>query len=211
MSQRKPAARSPQRDLATETPRLAPRTRTGPVERTTARPKGLQEEFDAYAREDEMGLSVEPQELGRQFLEEAVQEGDYETHLEGSEAYDVSSTPRGDDARPGPGFDVERNVWENSVNLTLQDGRKGSSELLPPAPAILRDDEEEDEALYLDVEERDLDLTEPVVREASLFDHEQGELGEVAQPELNTDDTHSHEHRRGGHAPHRARRRTRTG
>jgi hypothetical protein len=95
------------------------------------------------------------------------------------------------------------------VNLTLQDGREGMLDEVEPAPASIEmelDDGEE----VVDLagsEERDLDLTEESVREASLFDHESGELGEVAEPDLTTDDTGHHNRPRGGHARRTVRRR----
>jgi hypothetical protein len=169
----------------------------------TARPKSLADEFEGLEREDQEGLAVSPEQLGTQFLEDAVEEGDNLVSLDERSDLDVTAASLSDQAFTGPNFEANQDVWENTVNFTLQEGAEESYEALDPAPAAV-ELEDPDPEEFLDLsspEERDLDLTESSVHEASLFDHEAGELGEVEEPDLITDDTRTHAHLRGGHSP----------
>lgn len=174
----------------------------------TARPKTLADELGGLEREDEEGLSVSPEQLGSQFLEDAIEEGDSRPSLDERAELDINAGARSDQAFSGPTFDPDEDVWENTVNFTLQEGTDASFEALEPgSAAVEQDDPEPDDLLDLSAEERDLDLTQDSVHEASLFDHETGELGEVESPDLITDDAHTHERLRGGHSFRGARRR----
>lgn len=160
----------------------------------TAQPKSLPEELNEFARDNEEGLSIDSDDLGSQFLEDAVEQGD-ETNLrmEGS-GLSLTGAPESDQAFAGPNFEANQDVWENTINLALQEGTEDALEALAPASSAVEiemaDIDEEGE--FLEEPETELDLTQSVVREGSLFDHEVGETGEVESPRLETDDTHKH-------------------
>jgi len=156
----------------------------------TAQPKRMRDEL----RESpvvEQGLSIDPDDLGQQFLSEGTEQGNFES-LE-AEGVDLSITgnPLSDAALPGPSFEVDQTVWDSTVDLSLQTG--GVDEVAAEATTRTGDEplDEGDEA-------RDLDLTDDVIREASLLDEESDELGEVESPEPKTDDHGTHRRRRGG-------------
>lgn len=173
----------------------------------TAQPKGLPEEVGTTSVL-ESGLSMDPEDLGRQFLSDAVEQGNFESQR-GGEAFDLwlSSNPLGDAALTGPNFEVDHSVWESTASLALQNGspelaQQAASPRTPSSDGEQREDEEDYEGIGAD---GDIDLTESVIQEASLLDHEADELGETESPSLSTDDNHTHAKRRGGHAPRRLR------
>jgi hypothetical protein len=162
---------------------------------------GLDEELNVRLRNEE-GLSMEPEEMGRQYLNDAIEQGDYESVPE-SEADELSidSGANSDRALSGPNLEAEDDIWENTVNQTLEAGtsERALDELAPAASAVERQyaarerEEDEDEDGHESLEE--MDLSEGDVHEASLFDREGDELGEVESPQLNTEDAH-HSRRR---------------
>lgn len=175
----------------------------------TAQPKEMSEELES-SPEGESGLSVAPEDLGRRFLNDATDQTNFESERGGDNAdLWVNDPAPSDEALSGPNFEGDRNIWENTVSLTLQNGsvEGAQEELVPPTSS---DEEQEDpqDGLHLVDRTRDLDLTESAVQEASLLDHETGELGETASPELRTEDTRTHAKKRGGHAPKAAARST---
>ncbi len=173
----------------------------------TAQPKTLPEELGTTPI-TESGLSVDPEDLGRQFLSDAIEQGNFESQR-GGEAAELwlSSNPPSDDALTGPNFEADHDVWETTAGLVMQSGSADEAQeaasTAPPSseelPAAERDEDDE-----LDLE-ADLDLSEPVIQEASLLDREGDEPGETEAPGLSTDDSHSHAKRRGGHALRRGR------
>jgi hypothetical protein len=140
----------------------------------TARPKGLQEELAARVRH-EQGLSVAPDELGRTWLNDATEQGNFESERGATDDEPASS----DGALPGPSFDVDKSVWENTVNLTMQNGADAVCD-----PFVEDDDSARDRALHTfhDRKTGDIDLTQNSVQDASLFDHETAEPGETEPP-----------------------------
>jgi hypothetical protein len=161
---------------------------------------GLAEELGVHLRGEE-GLSMEPEEMGRQYLSDAIEQGDFESVAE-SEADELSidSAANSDRALSGPNIEAEDDIWENTVNQTLEAGttERALDELAPAAAAVER--EAAARARAVDEEESpegfdEMDLSEPDQHEASLFDHEGEELGEVESPALNTEDAH-HSRRR---------------
>lgn len=171
----------------------------------TAQPKGLPDEIGTPVGES--GLSVAPEDLGRQFLSHAIEQGNFESER-GGEAAELAmpSDPPSDESLSGPNFESDRSVWESTVDLALQSGGpEGAQEAIaPPRPNGPGSEEEEEEDLQLN-QDGDIDLTESVIQEASLFDHESDELGETVAPGLRTEDGHSHAKKRGGHLPKSAR------
>ncbi|MEY4514918.1 MAG: hypothetical protein RLZZ450_7040 [Pseudomonadota bacterium] len=164
----------------------------------TAQPKSMPEELGMLVGH-EQGLSVDPDDLGRAFLSDATEQGNFES-ARGGENDDLwaSSSSSSDEALSGPNFDVDKDVWENTVNLTLQNGAGSISD-----PLIEDEDSDNDDGLHA-IEDRDsgdIDLTQSSVQEASLFDHEADELGETEEPHvLITEDAHTHAKHPGVHA-----------
>ncbi|MDB4972074.1 MAG: hypothetical protein JWN48_415 [Myxococcaceae bacterium] len=153
----------------------------------TAQPKSVEDEL-AVSEEHEPGLSVDPDDLGRNFLSQALEQHNFESEIRGDGA-DPS-----DAALPGPNFESDHDVWENTVSLTMQGA--GDDE-----PLI----EDSDDALDAEEDQTDgLDLTENSIYSGSLLDSETDELGVTRAPELRTDDSHTHGKPRGGHAKPRA-------
>jgi len=156
----------------------------------TAQPKRMRDE----RRESsvvEQGLSIDPDELGQQFLSEGTEQGNFES-LDGEGAeMSITGNPLSDAALTGPSFEVDQTLWDSTIDLSIQSG--GVDEVAAELSGNGQPDEPEE-----DSEQRDLDLTEDVIREASLLDEESNEPGEVTSPEVKTDDIGTHRRRRGG-------------
>lgn len=167
----------------------------------TAQPKSIPEELTQPVSEP--GLSVDPEDLGRQFLADATEQHNFES-LRGGDAADlyVTSAAPSDDALVGPNFESERTVWENTISLSMENGGpEGAQQAVSPSSPL---DEELEDGLHLIDPDSDLDLTESTITEASLLDHEAETLGETTAPEIRTDDSKSRAKKRGGHAPKKA-------
>jgi hypothetical protein len=156
----------------------------------TAQPTRSTEERHTH----EVGLSVDAEDLGRNFLSEATDQGNFESQFDDS--IELSEGPRSDDALTGPDFEPTNDVWENTVNQTLQGGQDDEP-LVDGHVDGMRLTEDDDETTSSD----DLDLTENTLHEASLLDSEGEEQGETKSPELRTEDGHTHRKPRGGHKP----------
>jgi len=88
-------------------------------ESITARPKTIRAEVTSLPVA-EVGLSVDPEELGERFLADATEQGNFESlQSEPPELSIVEGAPT-DDALVGPNFDSDHDVWEHTVDLTLQ-------------------------------------------------------------------------------------------
>ena len=159
----------------------------------SAQPMGLEEELSVHLRGEE-GLSMEPEEMGRQYLSDAIEQGDFESIPEAeADELNVDSAPSSDRALSGPNLEAEDDIWENTVNQTLEAGipERALDELSPAAAAVEREagaEEREVEGEGAEESFDELDLSDPDLHEASLFDHEGDELGEVESPDLNTED-----------------------
>lgn len=198
MTARKKSAATTQHSKPRQPSADAPQDASAPE--LTAKPKTMPQEFGQLEREDQEGLAVAPEQLGTRFLEDAVEEGDQVPSLDERAELDVNASSRNDAAMPGPNFEANQDVWENTVNLAGQDGVDEALAEVAPAPAAVElEMTDDDETIDLSAEERDLDMRDSSIREASLFDHEGDELGEVEEPEIDTEDTHSHGRPRGGH------------
>jgi hypothetical protein len=172
----------------------------------TAQPKSMPEELGVSGHQ-EPGLSVDPEDLGRQFLGDAMEQGNYESSRggDGSDMW-VNSAASSDEALPGPNFEGDRSIWENTVSLAMQSGgTDGAQANVAPSLPSADDDEDEIDDDDIDEHDADIDLTEGAIHDGSLLDHEGAELGETESPEINTDDTGSHAKKRGGHPPKGAR------
>lgn len=85
----------------------------------TARPKTIRSELSA-SPVAQAGLSVDPDELGERFLTEATEQSNFESlGSEPPELSIVDGAPS-DDPLVGPNFDPDHDVWEQTVDLTLQ-------------------------------------------------------------------------------------------
>jgi hypothetical protein len=154
----------------------------------TAQPRSMEDEL-GVAEEHEPGLSVDPDDLGRNFLTEAMEQGNFESELRGDGA-DPS-----DAALTGPNFETDHDIWENTVSLTMQNGGADNEPLI----------EDSDDALDAADDANDgLDLTENTIQSGSLLDSETDELGETREPNVVTEDGHMHGKPRGGHKKPRA-------
>jgi hypothetical protein len=155
----------------------------------TAQPKSIDDEELGISEEHESGLSVDPDDLGRNFLSEAMDQGNFESELRGDGA-DPS-----DAALTGPNFESDKDVWENTISLSLQNGAADEDALI----------EDDDDAIDAAQDENDgLDLTENTIHSGSLLDSETDELGETKEPNVRTEDGHLHGKPRGGHTKPRA-------
>jgi hypothetical protein len=158
----------------------------------------------------ESGLSVEPEEIGAQFLSNATEQGLSDWPDAPEEDSAVFEGVVDDD---GGGFDeasfeADPRGWERRITRLLRLGNFQSR----PVPKTgtrraLPDDSAREDHLGHALDE--IDLTDEAIQEASLLDHESEELGEVESPKLRTDDTHTHGRRRGGHGPSASKRKRR--
>jgi hypothetical protein len=170
----------------------------------TAQPKSIPSEL--ATPEHSSGLSVDPEDLGRQFLSDAMEQGNFESQR-GGESADmwVNAAPPTDEAMVGPNFETDRSIWENTVSMSMENGGPEGAQH-DASPDALLDDEQDDGMRMIERDESGIDLTESVIQEASLFDHESDVLGETEPPPaIVTDDSKSHGKKRGGHAPKSAR------
>lgn len=151
----------------------------------TARPRPISEQIPAGAYAEE-GLSVDPEDLGAQFLIGATEQRNFES-LRAADIAELSITSgaASDEALMGPNMDVEQTPWEQTVDLTLQSGTREPPTLEAASPGSGDDGEFE---LERGAEPNEVNLLEPAVREASLFDKEGAQPGETEPPDINTDD-----------------------
>jgi len=180
----------------------------------TVQPTHISEQVGSVAPA-ESGLSVDPEDLGRQFLASAVEQSN------GSEwprELNEDDFPSDDGVALTDALDLEADTgslrsWERSLLRALAQGKseEEASGLLPPGRMprvraqrrVPREVDGEQPSHAWD----EVDLTDEAIHEASLLDHEGSELGEAVAPSvLKTDDTHTHGKPRGGHLPARARR-----
>lgn len=161
----------------------------------TAQPTGVPDELSGrMSNVHQPGLSVDADDLGRTFLRDATEQGNFESEYDDSA--ELAEGPQNDDPLSGPNFEISNDVWENTVNLTLQGADTGEP-LVDDHVDGLRFMEDDDEQTSSD----DLDLTENALHDASLLDRESDEYGETKSPSLRTDDAHTHRKPRGGHKP----------
>jgi hypothetical protein len=159
----------------------------------TAQPRPITEEMIS-GTDSETGLSVDPEDLGAHFLSEATEQGNFQS-VSGGQGLELSiaSAPPSDEAAVGPNFESEHSVWEQTVDLALQnpelEGMTGASELTTQ--------QEERDNLGSD---SDVRVTESHIRELSLFDRESDELGETTEPDAPAEDGGRHA-RQTSHVP----------
>jgi hypothetical protein len=99
----------------------------------TARPRPIPEELTKRPVA-ESGLSVDPEDLGAQFLTDATEQNNFESSDVGDEGeLSIVEGAPSDDALTGPNFDPDHDVWEQTVDLALDsDGLDGTRAAAPP-------------------------------------------------------------------------------
>lgn len=152
-----------------------------PEDEITAQPRPVAEELTRPSAH-EPGLSVDPEDLGAHFLNQATEQNNFESS-DDFDADDLAVTqgPPSDEALSGPSFEPEREVWEQTVDLALQSG--GVDQTRPPAVPERADGGRGSAPI-----EQTVDVHGPGIREASLFDEEGEQLGETRSPRVETED-----------------------
>lgn len=161
----------------------------------TARPRPLSDEIVAPAG-DESGDSLEPEDLGRHFLREAIEQGD---PIGGEIAWRERSDLDDFDPADAPSSEAELAAWARWAQLAAESGGsrqlQAAAELAAGALAAKRGSRRRTEP------RGDVRLIDSIIREASLLDHEGAELDEVVAPRVDADDQGRHSHALHG-APH---------
>jgi hypothetical protein len=149
----------------------------------TARPKSISEELPGGAFVEE-GLSVDPEDLGAQFLVGATEQNNFES-LRPAELAELSVTSGATSDEPlvGPNMDVEQTPWEQAVELTVQTGSREPPSLEGAATDEADDDDDREGG------SRKVNLLDPSIKEGSLFDEEDDEPGNTEAPQTSTDDS----------------------
>ena len=149
----------------------------------TAQPRRLADELMSRPI-TEPGLSVEPEDLGRQFLSEAMEQGNFESSEGGGtpEIY-INNPAPSDAALTGSNWEQDRSVWQHTVEMSLQSGGIDDmrAEGSPADPGL------EDQPV-IDGEPEEVDVVARAIRGGSLFDHEGKNPGEVMSPSIETDE-----------------------
>jgi hypothetical protein len=173
----------------------------------TAQPTHISEQVGSVAPA-ESGLSVDADDLGRQFLASAVEQS---SGSEWPRELNEDDFPSDEAAALSDALDLEADTgslrsWERALLKAMANGKSEQAASGFPPPRLTRplrstrrgpqelDGEEVSHAWD------EVDLTDEAIQEASLLDHEGPELGESVAPSvLKTDDTHTHGRPRGGH------------
>lgn len=153
----------------------------------TAQPKRLADELMGSPIA-EPGLSVDPEDLGKQFLSEAMEQANFESFKGGDtpEMYINNPSPS-DAALTGANWEQDRSVWQHTVEMSLQSGSiddmraEGSpdgADLGLEDQPVMEDDDDPEE----------VDVVARNIHGASLFDHEGKNPGEVMSPSIETDE-----------------------
>lgn len=163
----------------------------------TVWPRAMPDELGSIPPPDS-GLSVETEDIGARFLNDATEQRSSRWPDErDSDSFSFDEGAADDEGSfDEAGYAADPRAWEQRITRSLRVGKFRA--LLELSPA---DNDVEEPA-----EEHELDLTDDYVHESSLLDSEGEELGEVTSPRLRTEDTHSHNRPRGGHAPAKRKR-----
>lgn len=162
----------------------------------TAQPRPISEEL-VSAPIAEPGLSVDPEDLGRQFLSEATEQGNFESS-HGGESSEVNITDAAltDASLVGSAWD-SGSVWEATVNMSLQSEGIDNARGDEPGESMPQDDEKMAAAEHeLGDDMTDVNVTSSTIHNASLMDYETDELGGTASPNVTTDEQEVTERRR---------------
>jgi hypothetical protein len=148
----------------------------------------MSDDVGTMAGED--GLSIDADELGSHFLSEAVEQGDLSTRSAADLELSLLTGAETDAAQPGPNFDGDNSLWEQTVGLAMQSA--GGVDQLRASAAIGAD--ELDAALDEDGQDdpEGTSVADSHIRELSLFDREAPEPGETVEPDIQTEDGGHH-------------------
>lgn len=149
----------------------------------TAQPKRVADELLASPFA-EPGLSVEPEDLGKQFLSDALEQDNFES-LRGGETPDMyANNPSPSDAAlTGANWEQDKSVWQHTVEMSLQNGSIDEARVdASPEGADLGLEDRTGE------EPEEVDMVHRTIRGGSLFDHEGAQPGEVMSPSIETDE-----------------------
>jgi len=121
----------------------------------TARPRPILEELSKRPFA-ESGLSVDPEDLGTRFLNDATEQNNFESSDGGdaSELSIIEGAPS-DEALSGPNFDPDHDVWEQTVDLALDSEGLDGTRAAAPSGGTQQDQAVTDETSLLDEEEDD--------------------------------------------------------
>jgi hypothetical protein len=158
-----------------------PRPKHEPDRELTARPRRAAEDLTTRPV-SEQGLSIDPEDIGRQWLSDATEQGNFESSS-GGDTPEISITggAPSDDPLPGPNFESDHSVWESTVELSMQSG--GPDEALED---VSPEGNEQSQGLTFGA--REVDLSGESVTEMSLLDEEGEELGDTVAPDINAED-----------------------
>lgn len=165
----------------------------------TVWPRAMPDELGSIPPPDS-GLSVDTEDIGSRFLNDATEQRSSRWPDEpdtGSFTFDDDSNSEDEGSFDEAGYAADPRAWEQRITRSLRVGKFRA--LLEPSP-------DNDPNELPDPELDEIDLTADHVHESSLLDSEGDELGEVTSPRLRTEDTHTHNRPRGGHAPNKRRR-----
>lgn len=162
----------------------------------TAQPRPISEEL-VSAPIAESGLSVDPEDLGRQFLGGATEQANFESS-HGGESSEVNITDAAltDASLVGSAWD-SGSVWEATVNMSVQNEGMDNARGDEPSESIREEDEKMVAAeRELGDDMSDVNVTGSTIHNASLLDYETDELGGTASPSVDADDQEGNERRR---------------
>jgi hypothetical protein len=127
----------------------------------------------------EPGLAVDPDDLGTEFLSEAIEQGNFES--ERDTELSLGGPPPSDEADAD--YDPNASVWDETV-------RRGPNSDIREVtdPALSDDDPLERHAEDPQDRPTPVDVHQRRIVAASLFDEEADEPGEVRSPKVETDD-----------------------
>ncbi|HEX4352258.1 MAG TPA: hypothetical protein VHZ95_05075 [Polyangiales bacterium] len=134
---------------------------------------------------NDVGMSVDPDDLGAWALRSATQEIDPRAP-NASPPLSLNDAPLNDDAFAGPNFDPDVPVWDQTVDMALQSGGLDGTRDAAAIGDTDNFDEDEDEALD-DSFTRDIDLKQNVIRDGSLFDLDSADSENPIEPNVDTD------------------------
>ncbi|HEY2733329.1 MAG TPA: hypothetical protein VGI70_05055 [Polyangiales bacterium] len=151
----------------------------------TAQPTPMSDDL-REGEDNDVGMSVDPDDLGAWALRSATQEIDPRAP-NASPPLSLNDSPPNDDAFAGPNFDPSTPVWDQTVDMALQSGGiDGMREAIAVGDTDNFDEDDDEEELD-DSFTRDVDLKQNVIRDGSLFDLDSADSENPIEPNVDTD------------------------
>jgi hypothetical protein len=151
----------------------------------TAQPRHIADELKSSPFA-EPGLSIDPEDLGKQFLGDAMEQANYES-FQGGDTPDmyINNPAPTDAALTGANWEQDRSVWQHTVEMSLQSGslEEARADGSPAGADLGLEDQH-----GTDDEPEEVDVVHRTIRGASLFDHEGAQPGEVVSPSIEADE-----------------------